>query len=135
MAEDGGDEGCRRGFSMRPGDRDGIFHPHQFGQHLGPLNNGDEKLPGLLYLGIVGPYRRRDDDDIGVDNVFLPMALKNDGSEGFEPFGYIGLANVGTGHFKTEVDQHLGDAAHSNAAYAHKMDAFDLMKDHVLFLR
>jgi hypothetical protein len=58
-----------RGFSVRATDGDRPFQAHQFGQHLGAPNDGNESLPRRTHLGVVRLDRRGDDDDRHVGDV------------------------------------------------------------------
>ena len=48
--EDRADHRGRRGFSVRPGDRDALLQAHDLAEHLGPSNHGDglSRVPAEL---------------------------------------------------------------------------------------
>jgi len=48
--------------------------------------------------------------------------------QGLETIGIFRFFYVRTGNDKSQIAQHLGDAAHTYAAYADKMDPFDVSK-------
>src|SRR5260221_12275607 len=55
------------------------------------------------------------------------MYLQHPGAEFLKALGHRVIVQVGAAHLEPEVKQHFGDTAHSGAAYAHKMHAFDFV--------
>src|SRR5690349_7563701 len=56
------------------------------------------------------------------------MALADGCATVDEARGDRGLTEIGAGHRRAEVEQHLGDAAHADATDADEMDALNLGK-------
>ena len=54
------------------------------------------------------------------------MAVVNGGPQIIEPLGRVGGGEIRSAHLVSQVQQHLGDPAHADAADPDKMDASDL---------
>ena len=113
---------------MRAGDGDAAFQPHQFGQHFGAAHHrqalgarGDE-------LRIVALDGGRDDDDVGAVDIFRLMADGNLDALVAQPLDVGAVGDVRTGYAVTEIGQHLGDAAHADAADADEMHRTDVAR-------
>ncbi len=105
----------------RAGDRHRVLEPHQLGEHLGPGDDGD--LPRLRgeHLRVVPPDRRGDDHHVGRDQVLRPVADLQARAEPVQPARGLRLLEVRAADPVAEVEQHLGDAAHADAADAHEV--------------
>ena len=64
----------------------------------------------------------------GVGGVFSVMALVDRRAQRLQPLGHRRRAQIGTGNLVAQRQQHLGDAAHADAADAHEMYALNLGK-------
>src|SRR5690606_29838331 len=119
----------RRGrLAVRAADGDRLAEAHQFGQHLGAANDRQEPFAGGLELGVGFLDRGRDDDDFGGAQILRPVA-----DEALDALlaqaldiGAVGL--VGPLHAVAEILQHLGDAAHADAADADEMHQADRLR-------
>jgi len=47
------DHGCGGGLTVGPGYGNGVFDPHELGQHLGPGDDGQSHFPGPDHLRIL----------------------------------------------------------------------------------
>ena len=72
-------------------------------------------------FGIVLLDRGRDDDDLGVAEVFGAMADEALDALVAQPLDIGAVGLVGALHLVAEIVQHLGDAAHADAADADEM--------------
>ena len=61
--EKGGDERCRGGLAMRPGDGDALLQAHELGEHFRAAHDGQALLPRGDEFGVVALDRGRDHDD------------------------------------------------------------------------
>ena len=113
---------------MGAGDGDAAFQPHQLGQHLGAAHHRQPLRARGDKLRIVGLDGRGDDDDLGAgqilrrvaDGDFMPLSrsrLTLALSVWSEPCTRI-----------AEIGQHLGDAAHADAADADEMHRADVAR-------
>ena len=114
------------GLAVGAGDGDPIFHPHQFGQHFGTRDDGDQPAVGFEDFGVVGPHRGRGHHHVDVGEVLAAVAITDRSAQLTEAPGDLALFEVGTGHLVAEIDEHLGDAAHADAADADEVDFADL---------
>ena len=117
-----------RGLAMRAGDGDAAFQPHQLRQHLGAAHHRQPLRAGGDKLRIVGFDRRRDDDDAGAVEVFGLMADRDLHAFVAQPLDVGAVGLVGALHDIAEIHQHLGDAAHADAADADKMHRADVAR-------
>ena len=106
----------RRRFSMRAGNRDPEFQPHQLREHLGPRNHGNLFRLGRHDLGVLRRHGGGDDHDLGLPYIRFLMADKDASAEFFQSSRRIGSLQVRTRHFVPQRQQHLGDAAHSRSS-------------------
>src|SRR2546426_690416 len=106
---------------MSAGNGDAVFQASELGQHFSSRNH--RNLPSLRFLNfwIVGTHRRRGNDDMSVSNVFAHVARKDGCPTLFKALGDSRQAHIRTGHFVSEVEQDLSDAAHADAADPDKM--------------
>ena len=113
---------------MRAADRDRLAEAHQLGQHLGAAHDRQQLLARRVQFGIGLLDRGRHDDDFGLAEVLGPVA-----DEALDALfaqalhiGAVGL--VGALHAVAEIAQHLGDAAHADAADADEMHQPDRLR-------
>jgi hypothetical protein len=112
------------------GDRDAFLDAHQLAQHLGARDDGDAARAGGGDLRVVGAHRARHDDDIGARHVLGPMADADARPQRRQAAGGVAVAHVRPGHRVAEVQQHLGDAGHADAADADEMDGDVTLSEH-----
>jgi hypothetical protein len=111
-----------------PRDRDAVLEPHQLGQHLGARNDGHAALSRHLHLDVVAR------DGGGVHDHMRPLdvtGLVTDedlGAQALEPLHGLAPLLVRARDPVAEVQQHLGDAAHPDAADAHEVDLLVLLE-------
>ncbi len=65
---------------------------------------------------------------VSVTHVFGVMAFGKFNSHLLQPVRDVGFLCVGTGHTESQIDQHLGDTRHADAANANKMDVLNSSK-------
>src|SRR6202049_3228575 len=111
---------------MHSGDGDAILQAHQLRQHLGALDDRNVEGVSLGYLWIVWRNGRAGHDHVGADNVFSAVSFKNHGTEADQALRDRRTLEVGTGNLVAEVQQHLGDTAHADAADSDEMNALNL---------
>ena len=118
----------RRRLAVRAADGDRLAEAHQLGQHLGAPHDRQQLLARGLQLRIGFLDRGRDDHDFGVAEVLGAVA-----DEALDALvaqalhvGAVGL--VGALHAVAEIVQHLGDAAHADAADADEMHQADRLR-------
>ena len=113
---------------MRAADGHRLAEAHQLGQHLGAAHDRQHLLARRLQFRIGLLDRRRDDHDLGVAEIFGPVADEALDALVAQPLhiGAVGL--VGPLHPIAEIVQHLGDAAHADAADADEMDEADRLR-------
>lgn len=114
----------RAGLAMRAGDRDSESQAHQLRQHLGPRNHRNPPSPGLDDLRVVGPYRRRIDDHLGVADIHGGVAgRRHRHAEGDQPIGHARALGIRPRHGVAEIREQLRNATHADPADADKVDA------------
>ena len=118
----------RRRLAVRAGDRHALLEPHQLGQHFRPADDGDAPRPRLDDFGIVPLHRGGDDDDRGGVDVRFGMADEDGRALLAQALDVGVVAEVGALNLMAEVEQHLGDARHADAADADEMDGADLVR-------
>ena len=128
-AENRGDHRGGGGLAVRAGDGDAVFQAHQFGQHLGARNDRESSA---------APLRRFRDCRGGWRSWPPPRARRERARrDGLRKFARPRLARrsvtgesaqVGTGDGVAQGQQHLGDAAHADAADAHQMNALEIVE-------
>jgi hypothetical protein len=101
---------------------------HQFGQHLGAAHHRQEPLAGRHQLGIVLLDGGGDHNHFGVTEIGGRMADMHLDALIPQPlhigaFGLIRALNL-----VAEIVQHLGDAAHADAADADKVHQADCLR-------
>src|SRR5690606_24286960 len=121
-------------FPVRTRNGDGIrFQNHQLRQHLGTRNDRNALLFRINDLRIIFADGRRINDDLRIADVFGPMAFFDANAEKFfEAVGVLGAFDVRSADGKTEIRQHLGDAAHADAADAYEMNFLNV-SEHLVF--
>ena len=113
---------------MRAGDGDALLEPHQFGQHLGAANDGNAPRARRDEFGIVALDRGRDDDDRGRAEIGRVVADEDGRALLAQALDVGVVARVRALDLMAEVEQHLGDARHADAADADEMDGADLAR-------
>ena len=110
---------------MRAADGDRLAEAHQLGQHLGAAHDRQQLLARRLQFRIGLLDRGRDDDHLGVAEILGAVADEAFDALVAQPLhiGAVGL--VGALHAVAEIVQHLGDAAHADAADADEMHQAD----------
>ena len=113
---------------MRAADGDRLAEAHQLGQHLGAPHDRQQLLARGLELGVGLLDRGRDDDDFGIAEILGAVADEARDALVAQPLhiGAVGL--VGALHAIAEIVQHLGDAAHADAADADEMHRADCLR-------
>ena len=113
------------GLAVAAGHRDPEFlQPHQLGQHLGPGDHRHMGRAGRHDLRVVLLDCRGVDHHVGVLKIFRRMADPDHPPKSAEPLGDRAQPDVGAAYLVAEVEEHLGDAAHADAADADEMNFF-----------
>ena len=132
--EQGRDHRGGGGLAMGAGDRDAAFQPHQFGQHFGAAHHRDALGARRHQFGIVALDRGRHHQHIGAGDVFGLVADRDLDALVAQPVDIGALGSVGALHGIAEIAQHLGDAAHADAADPDEMDGSDLARQSHAFI-
>jgi hypothetical protein len=98
------------------------------GQHLGAAHHRQALGARRDQLGIVALDRRRHHQHLGAVEIFRLVTDRNLGALIAQPLDVGVVRRVGALHRIAEVDQHLGDAAHADAADAYKVDRTDFAR-------
>ena len=117
-----------RGLAVGAGDGDAAFQPHQLGQHLGAPHHRQPLLARGDKFGIVALDRRRHHQHLGAVDVGGLVTDEDLGALVAQPLDVGVVGGVGALHRVAEIDQHLGDAAHADAADADEMDRSDFAR-------
>jgi hypothetical protein len=110
------------------GDRDALLEPHQLGEHLGAPDDGTAPQAGGRQLRVVAPDRSGDDDHRGVADLRRVMADEHARATFAQALDIGVVARVRALHLVTDIDQHLGDAGHADAADADEMNGAELAR-------
>ena len=81
-------------------------------------------------LRVVGAHRAGHDDHVGARDVLGAVADADAGAQRRQPARDVALAHVRAGDRVAEVQQHLGDARHADAADADEMDRDVALAEH-----
>ncbi len=116
------DERGRCRLAVRAGDGDTLLEAHQLRQHLGAAHDRQPFFAGEFEFGIVALDGGRNDDDFRVAEVFrfVPDVDERAFFAQAQDIGVLG--GVGALHGVAEIEQHLGDAGHADAANADEMN-------------
>ena len=120
-----GDERRGRRLSVGARDRDAAAQTHQFGEHHGARHDGNAEFARGGHFGIVGLHGRGNDDGVRPLDVAFVVSVGDAGAELLQALRHGASRKVGSAHDVTEIEQHLGDAAHAAAADADEMQVFD----------
>ena len=101
---------------MSAGNGDAVFHPHQFGQHLGARNDRHMQLLGLDHLRVVIMNCGRDHHNIDVFQIVGGVADADFRTQSGQTFGDVRLSQIGAGNFVPQIEQNFCNAAHADAA-------------------
>ena len=77
---------------------------------------------------ILDGNRGTGDDDLGASDVFGAVSFEDCGAESGQALRHRGILQVGAGNFVAEIEQHLGNATHADAADAYEMNALNFRK-------
>ena len=118
----------RRGLAMGAGNRDAAFQPHQFGQHFGAAHHRNALGARRHQFRIVALDRGRDHDDVGAVDILGLVADRNLDALLAQPRDVAAFGRVRALHGIAEIAQHLGDAAHADAADPDEVNGSDLAR-------
>ena len=114
--------------AVHAGDGNAVFQAHEFRQHLGALDDRKLEAMRLGNLGIISGDGRTGHDGLGALDVLRPMALEDLRSQRYQPRRNRRMSQVGAADAVAKGEQHLGNAAHADAADAYEMNALNLGK-------
>ena len=110
---------------MRAADGDRLAEAHQLGEHFGTPHDRQQFFARGLDLGVGFLDGSRHDDHLGVADVLGLVA--DEALDAFiaQPLHIGAVRLIGALHLVAEIVQHLGDAAHADAADADEMNEAD----------
>ena len=113
---------------MRAGDGDAALQPHQLGQHFGAAHHRQPPRAGGDEFGVVALDGGGDDNHVGAVDV-LRLVADGDRDALFAQALDVGrVGNVRAAHAVAERLEHLGDAAHADAADADEVHRPDVAR-------
>ena len=113
----------RRRLSVGPGHREAVLQAHQLAEHLRARDHRDLLPICSDNLNVVIPDCCGANHDMHAVDVARQMADEDVPTEAAQALHYRGLLHIGARDLISKVQQQLGDAGHSAAADANKMDA------------
>ena len=105
-----------------------MLEPHQLGEHLRPAHHGNAPRARRDDLGIVALDGRRNDDHRGLAEIRLIVADRDRRALLAQALDVGVVGEVRALDLVAEVDEHLGDARHADAADADEVDRADLAR-------
>ena len=134
------DQRGRGGLAMGAADGDVRAQPHQFGQHLGPAHHRQGAGAGRIEFRVAALDRRRDHHHPRLAQVLGRLADMDRSAEAAQARDDRALLQVRALHRVAQVQHHLGDPRHADAADADKVDRTDVegqcgRRVHVCFSR
>ena len=119
---------------MASGDRDAVLQPHQLGQQFAARNDGNQQAARFLHLRIGGIHGGTHHNRLGAGNVGGRVTFVNPRAERRQPFRGGAQLQVRPADLISQIQQHLGDAAHANAADSDEVQVLRLKKHFNLVL-
>ena len=116
------------GLAVGAGNRDAAFQPHQFGQHLRAPHHRNALGTRGEQFRIVALDRGGHHQHVGARDVLRPVADRDIDALLAQPHHIGAFRCIGALHRVAEIAQHLGDAAHADAADADEMNGADLAR-------
>ena len=113
------------GLAMGAGHGDAVTVAHQLGEHLGTRHHRNPPLQRGSDFRVAGVDGAGNHQYISLLGVLRTVPDENGRPEVFQALGHGRCLEVGTGHFVTQVEQHLGDAAHAHAADTDEVNTAD----------
>ena len=108
---------------MRTANRKRVLEAHQFAKHFCTADYRDAAVAGLDKFRIVVRHGRRIHDEVRILHVLGIVFRRNLYTESLEIIDNRAFAHIGTGHVKTVLVQHLGNAGHSRTADTDEVEA------------
>ena len=121
VVQDGGGHRRGGGLAVAARHRNAVLQPHQLGQHLAARDDRDLQTARLLHLGVRFVDRGADNEGAGAGEIGGAVAFEHTGAHRGKPLGNGRKLHIRPADLVTEVEQHFGNAAHSDPAYARKM--------------
>ena len=112
---------------MCAGDGDALFQAHQLGQHLCTRHNRDTRFTCGDHFRVICLHGSGNDNRVCANDVGCLMAEQNLGTERAQALGCRTGLQVGTADTIAKVQQHFGDAAHTRATDADKVQMMNLV--------
>ena len=110
---------------MGAGHGDALPEAHQFGQHLGPRDDGYALFPSGGQLRVVAGDGAGIHHHIAAVDASLMVFVAHRHAHVFKTGGGVAFLEIRAGHPVAQVAQDLGDAAHAGAAYADEVHMVD----------
>src|SRR6185369_1423756 len=77
---------------------------------------------------IVVTHGSRADDDVRMSDIFSSVAFEDFNTHVLQAIGDVRAFQIGAGHTKAEIHQHLGNAGHADTTDAYEMNVLDPTK-------
>ena len=123
-----GDQRGGGGLAVRAGDGDAAFQPHQLGQHLGAPHHRQALRARGDQFGIVALDGGGHHHHVGAVEVLGLVADGDLDALVAQALDVGAVGDVRAVHGVAEIGQHLGDAAHADAADADEVDRADVAR-------
>ena len=127
LGQDAGDQAGGRGLAVRTGDGDALPKPHQLGQHQRTRHDGNTAAARRRDFGIVLADRGGNDHHIGRAQIVGRMPLAYARAKLRQMPRRMIVGQVRAANAESQIEQHLGDAAHAGTANTDEMHVLDLM--------
>ena len=116
VTQDRGDHGSGGGFAVAAGDGDAVLQAHQLGQQFAARDHGNAEAAGFLHFGIRLVDSGTHHQGLRAVQIFRVVPFENGRPQGDQAIGCGGQLQVRAGDRIAEIQQHLGDTAHADAA-------------------
>ncbi len=130
--EDCADHGGGGGLPVGTSDHHGVgFEPQQVCEQVASMNDGNPPSARGGGFWIAVTDGRRDDHDSGAAEMVFVVALEESQSKSLEAGGDVGGCQVRSRGLIAEIQEDLGEAAHTDPPHSDKMDSPSQTTDHV----
>ena len=134
VVQDGGGHRGGGGLAVAAGDGDAVLQAHQLGQQFAARDHGDLQAARFLHLGVLFIDGGTDHQGARAGDVGRGVAFEDTGAHGGQALGDRRQLHVGAGDLVAQIEQHLGDAAHADAADSREMQVLGSKKHFLIVL-
>ena len=120
--QDVADQGRGGGLSVGAGNCHSAPLPHELGQHLRSSDDRHFEYAGRRELSVVRRHRGRDHQRVNPLEVSRVVPTADDRSELGQSLGALVVSEITAAHRHAFAEEHLGDAAHADAADPHQVE-------------